>query len=81
MQKVIGVLAVTSKAVFRLLAKQQVQHRACTKSLNMSAVHQWWVVAGLYEVQNLIGVLAVTSKAVSRLLAEQHCCKALAQSP
>ncbi len=80
MQKLIGVFAVTSKANSACLQSSTAAERL-HRVLDMSAVHQWWVVAGLYEMQKLIGVYTVTSKAVFSLLAEQHCCKALAQSP
>ena len=61
MQKLIGVGAVTSKAVatFRLTTAEL--QRACTGLLRFTLSNS----AGLFKMQKLIGVAAVTSKAVA----------------
>ena len=67
LQNLIGVVAVTSKAVATLPLISAVAAEGMHRFLGMVAVLHFCTFARLYELQKLIGVVAVTSKAVATL--------------
>ena len=67
-KKLIGVTALTSKAVFHLASQSSTGEVSTNRVSGFVAVHPCCNAAELCEVKKLIGVIALTSKAVFILL-------------
>ena len=68
MKKLIGVIALTSKAVSHLASQSSTGEVSTNRVSGFVAVHPCCNAAELCEVKKLIGVIALTSKALFILL-------------